>query len=68
MSKPEPDKIPDPNEPDEISLEMAKREFEIQQAAHAGQRASAFWLSLTMAGADEDTATNLAAVWIEAKL
>jgi len=68
MPDPKPDDLPDPNEPDEISLEMVKREFEIQQAAHAGQRASAFWLALTMAGADEDTAATLTAVWIETKL
>ena len=66
MSK--PDDLPDPNELDEIALEMAQREYEIMQAAHAGQRAAAFHLSITMSGADEDTAAHLTGVWIEAKL
>ena len=68
MSKIPPDDLPDANEPDDIAIEMAKRELEIQNAAHAGQMAAAFMLSITMSGADEDAAAHLTSVWIESKL
>lgn len=68
MSTVPPEELPDPNEPDEIAIEMAKREMEIQQAAHAGQMAAAFMLSLTMSGTDADSASHLTGVWIESKL
>ena len=65
---PDPNDLPEANEPDDIALEMAKRELEIQQAAHAGQMAAAFMLSITMSGADDDIASHLTCVWIESKL
>lgn len=61
-----PDELPDPNEkpePDE-TIEMAAREQELGEAAHAGQMAARFHHALTQIGIDSEEATHLTEIWM----
>ncbi len=64
MSTIPPSDLPDPNEPTDADMEMAAREHELGEAAHAGQLAARFHHALTGIGIDSEEATHLTGIWM----